>query len=55
MARKPWKKPGRKPKTRKSRSSAGRPPIFSDEQKRTLGRMIRVALKEQLRGIVRGL
>lgn len=44
----PKKKPTRK-------SNAGRPPIFSDEQKRLLGRMIRTALKEQLRSVVRSI
>lgn len=49
------KKPTRKPKTRKGKSPRGRKPIFSDAQKRLLGRMIREALKEQLRGVVRGM
>ncbi len=30
----------------------GRKPIFSDEQKRLLERMIRVAMKAQLKGLV---
>lgn len=42
-------------KTRKGKSSRGRKPIFTDEQKRLLGRMIREALKEQLRGVARGM
>ena len=33
----------------------GRKPIFTDEQKRVLGRFIRLALKDQLKGLVRGL
>lgn len=45
----------RKLKTRKGKSPRGRKPIFSDAQKRLLGRMIRSALKEQLRGVVRGM
>lgn len=45
----------KKVKTGKAKSPRGRKPIFSDEQKRLLGRMIRVALKEQLRGVVRGM
>lgn len=43
----------RKPKTHKGRSSAGRPPIFTPEQKRLLSQIIRGALKEQLRGLAR--
>lgn len=42
-------------KTAKAKSPRGRKPIFTPEQKRLLGRMIRGALKEQLRGVVRGL
>ena len=49
------KKSARKPKPRKGKSPRGRKPIFTDEQKRLLGRMIRGALKEQLRGVVRGM
>lgn len=50
MARRKMKR-----KTRKGTGKRGRKPIFSDEQKRLLGRMIRGALKEQLRGLVRGM
>lgn len=49
------RKSTKKPKTRKAKSSRGRPAIFTDEQKRLLGRMIREALKEQLRSVVRGM
>lgn len=49
------KKSAKKVKTRKGKSPRGRKPIFSDEQKRLLGRMISVALKEQLRAVVRGM
>lgn len=49
------KKSAKKPQTRKAKSTRGRKPIFKDEQKRLLGRMIRVALKEQLRSVARGL
>lgn len=49
------RKAGKKEKTAKAKSTRGRKPIFSDEQKRLLGRMIREALKEQLRGVVRGM
>lgn len=49
------KNPARKPKTRKAKSTRGRKPIFTPEQKRLLGRMISVALKEQLRAVVRGM
>lgn len=46
----------RSKKTRKASSSKrGRKPIFTDEQKRVLDRMIREALREQLRGVVRAL
>lgn len=55
MARKRRRKPTRKLKTRKATSARGRKPIFTDEQKRLLGRMIKEALKEQLRGVVRGM
>lgn len=48
--------PRRKRKAaKKAKSTRGRKPIFTDEQKRLLGRMIRGALKEQLRSVVRGL
>lgn len=48
--------PRRKKKAgKKAKGKRGRKPIFSDEQKRLLGRMIRGALKEQLRSVVRGL
>jgi hypothetical protein len=33
----------------------GRKPIFTDEQKRVLERLVREALKEQLRGLVKSL
>ncbi|MBE7466592.1 MAG: hypothetical protein HS116_24245 [Planctomycetes bacterium] len=33
----------------------GRKPIFTDEQKRVLDRMIKASLREQLRGIMRSL
>lgn len=45
----------KKVKTRKGKSPRGRKPIFTEEQKRLLGRMIRDALKEQLRTVARGL
>lgn len=45
----------KKVKPAKAKSTRGRKPIFTDEQKRLLGRMIRTALKEQLRSVVRGL
>jgi len=38
-----------------SKGKRGRKPIFTGEQKRVLDRLIRTALKEQLRGIVKGL
>lgn len=50
MARRKMKR-----KTRKSTGKRGRKPIFSDAQKRLLGRMIRGALKEQLRTAARGM
>ncbi|MCK6473356.1 MAG: hypothetical protein L6R28_16555 [Planctomycetes bacterium] len=53
---------GRKRRGRKAgkaaaggKSKRGRKPIFTPEQKRVLDRMIREALREQLRSIVRGL
>lgn len=49
------KKSAKKPKTRTAKSTRGRKPIFTPEQKRLLGRMIRTALKEQLRGVARGM
>ena len=49
------KRKAKKGKTAKAKSSRGRKPIFTPEQKRLLGRMIREALKEQLRGVVRGM
>lgn len=49
------KRNAKKGKPAKAKSKAGRPPIFSDEQKRLLGRMIRGALKEKLRGAARAM
>lgn len=49
------KKPTRKLKTRKAAGPRGRKPIFTPAQKRVLDRLIRVALKEQLRASARGL
>lgn len=43
----------RKRKIRKAAGKRGRKHIFTPEQKRVLERMIRGALKEQLRGAVR--
>lgn len=45
----------RKRKTAKAKGKRGRKAIFTPEQKRVLERMIRGALKEQLRGVVRGM
>lgn len=45
----------KKRKTREASGQRGRKPIFTDEQKRLLGRMIKTALKVQLRGVVRGM
>lgn len=45
----------KKQNTAKAKGKRGRKPIFSGEQKRVLERMIRTALKEQLRGVARGL
>lgn len=45
----------RKPKTRKATSARGRKPIFTPAQKRVLDRLIRVALKEQLRAAARSM
>lgn len=48
--------PRRKRKAaKKAKGKRGRKAIFTDEQKRLLGRMIRGALKEQLRHVARGL
>lgn len=47
--------PRKKRKTIKAKGKRGRKAIFTDEQKRLLDRMIRGALKEQLRGVVRGM
>lgn len=50
------KRRGRKPgKAAAGKPKRGRKPIFTAEQKRVLDRMIREALREQLRSIVRGL
>lgn len=54
---------GRKPnsiaKTRRAAGAGdgkrGRKPIFTDEQKRVLDRLIRGALKDQLRSLVKSL
>ncbi len=45
----------KKRKTTKAKGKRGRKAIFTDEQKRLLGRMIREALKEQLRGVARAM
>lgn len=45
----------KKRKTAKAKGKRGRKAIFTDEQKRVLERMIRGALKEQLRSAARGL
>lgn len=45
----------RKRKTRKASGKRGRKPIFTPAQKRVLDRLIRLALKEQLRTAARGL
>lgn len=45
----------KKRKNTKAKGKRGRKVIFTDEQKRLLGRMIRGALKEQLRSVVRGM
>lgn len=42
-------------KTKKAKGKRGRRPIFSGEQKRVLLRMIRAALKENIRGIARAM
>ncbi|MCK6470924.1 MAG: hypothetical protein L6R28_04180 [Planctomycetes bacterium] len=49
------KRLAKKSRTTKAKSTRGRKPIFTDEQKRVLARMIRGALKEQLRSAARGL
>jgi hypothetical protein len=46
------KKTGKKPT---GTSKRGRKPIFTEEQKRVLNRMIREALRDQLKNIVRSL
>lgn len=53
-------KRGRKAKkaavrVKSAKRKRGRKPIFSDSQKRVLTRMIRIALAEQLRAVVKGL
>ena len=45
----------KKRKTIKAKGKRGRKHIFTPEQKRVLERMIRGALKEQLRSAARGL
>ena len=45
----------KKRKNTKAKGKRGRKAIFTDEQKRLLGRMIRGALKEQLRSLARSL
>lgn len=45
----------KKSKTAKPKGKRGRKAIFTPEQKRVLNRMIRGALKEQLRTVARGL
>ena len=49
--------PAKKKADKKSTASSkrGRKPIFTPEQKKVLDRMIREALREQLRNIVRSL
>lgn len=42
-------------KITKAKGKRGRKPIFSGEQKRVLLRMIRAALKENIRGIARAM
>lgn len=45
----------KKPKPAKAKSKRGRKPIFTPAQLNVLNRMIREALRDQLRRVVRGL
>lgn len=49
------KKAAKKVKTAKAKSTRGRKPIFTPAQLNVLNRMIREALKGQLRSVVRGI